>query len=151
MRNVVLALLIAGCSSKPEPVEPQPAPEPAPEPAAKEDPPPPAAGTLSLDEKKEIANGVVAMFDEVATAVQANEQDCAAMAAAIDGIATKNADLLARSKKIDGDADEEFKKWFQQTHVQHVQQTMGGAMQSMQKKCGEDQAVRAAFGRLGPG
>ena len=47
--------------------------------------------------------------------------------------------------------DEEFKKWFQETHVAHVQQTMGAAMNSMMKNCKDDDGVQAAFKRLGPG
>jgi hypothetical protein len=151
MRNLLIALLIAGCSSGPEAKSPEPAPEPAPEPTAgpaePAEPADPAEPTaMTLEEKKALAGQVVAMFDEVGAAITANEADCAAMATEIDGIATRHADLIAKGKTIDDDP--EFKTWFDETHGEHIRTTMGAAVQSMMKNCAEDEGVKAAFQRL---
>jgi hypothetical protein len=155
--RILAILILAGCSSSassPPPQSPEVAAEPTPveaEPAPVETAEPTAAPEPSTDpsgsvDKKAIAAKIVAMFGELAGALTANEDDCAAMASAIDSVAAGNLELIAQAKAIDDDL--EFKRWFEQTHGEQVKAIMTGAMTSMMKNCANDEGVKQAFGRM---
>jgi hypothetical protein len=103
-------------------------------------------GDMSMDDKKAMAEKVVAMFEAVGKAVQDNESDCNAMAAGIQKISDENKELTAKAKTMDDDP--EFKKWFDETHGEKVKAVMTGAITAMMKNCAEDKGVQAAFTSL---
>lgn len=103
-------------------------------------------GAMSMDERKEMAGKVVAMFEAVGKVITENEADCAKMAAGVQKIADENKDLIAKGKAMDDDP--EFKKWFDETHGEKVKTVMTAAVTSMMKNCQTDKGVQAAFKSL---
>lgn len=103
-------------------------------------------GDTSLDEKKAMAEKIMAMFEAVGKAMSDNEEDCAKMAATVQKIADDNKALIAQGAKMREDAD--LKKWFESKHGDRVKAIMTGAVSSMMKKCSNDEGVKKAFEAL---
>jgi len=111
-----------------------------------------AGGKMSLDAKKDMANKMVGMMGDVATAITAGAEDCAKMTEGLNGVADKHKDFIAKMKEMMAKGEEKdpaFDKWFEETHGETMKNTLGPAMVGA-AKCQTDEAFKAAMAKVMP-
>jgi hypothetical protein len=112
-----------------------------------------AAGKTSMEDKKKMANDMVAMLGEAAKAIEANPEDCAAMAGALNKVADDHKAQIDKIKEMMAKGEEKdpaFDAWFKETHQDNMTKTMGSAMGAMMKKCAQDEGVKTAWANIMP-
>jgi len=111
-------------------------------PAAKPAPTKPADSTATDTVSDADAAKFLAFLDKIADAVVASNQDCAKMAAGINGVIDANLDMLKMAKA----AHDQGRK-LSSSAQEHIQGTMKRMMGGM-GKCMQDKGVGAAFQRI---
>jgi len=149
MRIFAVALLIAalGCSKSKPATTPTPTPDPAVT-SPTTDPAAPPSATPSDAELDVMFNETLTFMDALATAIDSNKSDCAAMAKGIDGVLDSHRALLTKAKSLEGNQEVDAKAdAFMEAHKEEVGASTGRMMGGMQA-CGQDPAVQASMQRF---
>ena len=93
-------------------------------------------------------NETLTFMDALATAIDSNKSDCAAMAKAIDGVLDSHRPLLTKAKSLEGNQEVDAKAdAFMEAHKDEVGASTGRMMGGMQA-CSSDPAVQASMQRF---
>jgi len=160
--QAVLLLLVAGCAAHPAPSRPAvphrapaaaaprpvPAPEPEPVVAQPSAPAAPSAEAVFVPTAADqvFARRVVDLVDEVAAAMERNQDSCGHMVDELELILQRNQDLVLVGKQMKGNPARD--RWLQQQAEGRLKAAMPRLLAGFQK-CQNDARMLALFRKLG--